>query len=61
MKPVEYYLNNVVDFADNAAAIRKRKVSYNKEEIKKHLQDLIDNNMEYILTDSFLYYLVMLS
>lgn len=61
MKPVEYYLNNVVDFADNAAAIRKRKVSYNKEEIKKHLQDLIDNNMEYILTDSFLYYLVILS
>ena len=61
MKSATYYLNNIIDFADNAAIIRRRKVYYDKEKIKNCIQDLIDNNMEYILSDSFLYYLVILS
>ena len=61
MKSVDYYLNNIIEFIDKAAKNRKREVSYDKDEIKKHLKDLIDNNMEYLLTDSFLYYLVIVS
>lgn len=61
MKSVDYYLNNIIEFIDKAAKNRKREVSYNKDEIRKYLQDLINNNMEYLLTDSFLYYLVIVS
>ena len=59
MKSVDYYLNNIIEFINKAAKNRKREVSYDKDEIKKHLNDLINNNMEYLLTDSFLYYLVI--
>ena len=38
MKSATYYLNNIIDFADNAAIIRRRKVFYDKEKIKNCIQ-----------------------
>ena len=59
---VNYYYNRMLDIRNNLGYYKKVKsLSNNTVNIKMVLKEIIDNNLEYLLTDGFLFYIISIS
>ncbi len=59
---VNYYYNRLLDIRNNLGYYKKVKsLSNNTVNIKGILKEIINNNLEYLLTDGFLLYLISVS
>ena len=56
---IDYYYNKLLEMRNNSCCYKKVKsLSCNTISIKKELEKIINNNLDYLLTDGFLYYLL---
>ncbi len=59
MPTINDYLKKIDEYAKKASFIREVPITYDPNIFKNDLQTLIDNKRDYLLTDAFLYYIVV--